>query len=217
MPFVVFICIALCGCGGYIPGGAPKESSRQDSIIIPETIFYSIKGHLSGDTLRFGMLGGTYKATKENDAGVFYKGQGYPIFSGDWDSQPVQITFLAGGIFVPNDQAQPPQFYYYFGESRVGTESDLQDPKVIPDDQISANSPSRLDTTPYAANAVAHGAPIAPAAFGSALGGAIVGAIIASGAGEIHMAIFPPPDAAFVQNIRQGLHRAPILSSSSTP
>jgi len=60
---------------------------------------------------QWGLHAGIFKATYENDEGVFYEGEGTPVVA-IMEKHP--LGDYAGGIFVPNADPTHPWLYYYF-------------------------------------------------------------------------------------------------------
>lgn len=181
----------ISGCANVKPEALAKSERREEIVLAESVKTVAIRG--IGVRWEEGAVPGTYTATREDAAGVYYFGPGRSI----WSISEVfgkKPRVFVGGIFVPHDRAKHPQFFYIF-ESNPETADNI-DAYVLTRVVSTAASPS--------ATVGGVGPSVGANVAGNVIGGAIVGAIIESGVGTI--AKFPPiEDAAVRQKILGGI------------
>lgn len=181
----------LTGCATVKPENLEK-TNRKEEIVLNEpisTVAYR------GLNYRWeeGALPGTYRAERQDSKGTYYFGTGRSVWMTNEAFQKTPRLYV-GGIFLPHDGANAPQFFYIF-EKEVHTTENINAfilSRIIP----SAVSPT---TVPGFASASV-GADV----VGTVIGVQLVDAIIESGVGSIEM--FPPIASATArQKIKDGV------------
>lgn len=168
--FLSFSLLSLAsGCAVSVSPESLMKSSRQDQIVLTERLATaSLRG--AGVKWEEGALPGTYKPSREDSGGVYYYGPDRSIYQ-VWPVGKVETRLYVGGIYLPNDTAKPPQFFY-FVESH---------PQVIGD--LDTYTQARMGTpTP--------GVGAGTAVAGNVLAGAVVQGLMELEAGRIVK--FPP-------------------------
>jgi hypothetical protein len=165
------------------------DPSVPPKIILHERISFKLPApSWFANPQEYGLLPGEYEASSKIPDGVFYKGKGRAVWFQNPETNKL-ITAWPGGIFVPFDKAKTPSMYKV-AESRVYNANwDTYEAEYF-------NSMQGL-----------RGAAIVPAALGSAIGMAIVEAIVASEAGNVHI-FNDVKDPVFLEKITKAVQHA---------
>jgi hypothetical protein len=203
-PFLVFLAIFISGCATQHQPATigTTEVSRDDYIEISTPIAYRVTGGLMKITVEFGIRPGVFKAEKENDLGVFYRGADHPLWSKLIDNQTRPFQLRAGGIWIPKSPSSSPRLYW-ISESRLLTTETLDSSDNLQarsgTDALNQIVVSKTEEAPLI------GKPIGSTAVGSIIGAGIVIAIIQADIGNI-LLLEESNDPEFNQKILDGLH-----------
>lgn len=170
--FLALLLLSSCSSPMIAPHTL-KPSSLDKTIILSKSISYSKTVGLIPERATFGVAPGVYRPEMENDAGVFFRGEGRSV----WVSGQRTGSFISsrsGGIWVPHEMKASPLIYVYF-EISPPTSENLN--TYLLQHEISQQN---LST------------PVIASATGNALGMAIIDGIINRDLGKIHF--FDSPD-----------------------
>lgn len=185
-----FALLLLPGCSsGLIAPDALRPASRDEVVVLTQAVSYSKVVGLISEKANFGVAPGVYTAEKTNNTGVFYRGEGHPVWvtgerTGDL------VSSRRGGIWVPNDPNAPPRIYAYFDIAPQTWEN------------LNMYYQTRLDTELILQR------PVGSAIVGVALGSAIVAGIVSNDLGKIHF-LDGAGDEGFSRVIRSSIVRTP--------
>lgn len=118
-----FALVPLSGCSsGLIAPDALRPASRDEVVVLTQAVSYSKVVGLISERANFGLAPGIYRAEKTNDAGVFYRGNGHPVWvTGERTGNFVSARM--GGVWVPYDLNASPLIYAYFDMAPQTSES----------------------------------------------------------------------------------------------
>jgi len=114
--------ILSCTIGSIAPTSLQTPVTKSD-IQIAERLSYKQKITL-GPMMEYGLQPGKYTAEKQNSKGVFYRGEGRPVWSKNLESEG-GLTVFQGGIWVPKNTTESPRLYTYL-ETKITTIDDLE-------------------------------------------------------------------------------------------
>lgn len=179
---VVLICT---GCASQPPAVLNLNPAlRADQILVTEVISYKTeKIGPMGTPWQIGLLPGTYTAEKENELGVFYRGEGRSIWARRDIQEEGPLYIYTGGIWISKGSGLLRLYSYYDSEihtARSLKEYDLQVGNAATEG-LDALTNSNIDV------AAATRKPVIQTAVGAALGAAIVSAAIQADAGKINL------------------------------
>jgi hypothetical protein len=173
--FLAVLIVVLAGGCATRPENL-KKPERADQIVLEEMI--SIVAY-RGLNVRCeeGLLPGTYVATYEDSAGVYYFGEGRSIWNTNELIQKVP-RLSVGGIFMPIDKSAAPRFFYVF-EKEVHTTGNINE-------YVQQRIVSSINTPGLAPVGAGVGVTVA----GNVIAGALIDAMISSNVGALEM--YPP-------------------------
>lgn len=191
MKVVFFALFLLSGCSsGLVSPDALKPASRDEIVVLTRAVSYSKVVGLIPERANFGLASGTYRAEKTNDTGVFYRGEGHPVWvTGERTGNLVSAR--RGGIWVPYDLSATPRIYAYFD--------------IAPQTWENLTLYSNQNST---TNLILE-RPMGAAIVGDALGFAIVSGIVSNDLGKIHF-LDGEGDENFSRVIRSSVVRTPV-------
>jgi hypothetical protein len=186
---------ALAGC-------ATREklafADRPEQVVLQEKVSY-VTHALNGMRWEYIALPGTYVAERKDDGGVYFYAPGRAIveIAELYRNEP---RLKVGGVYLPNDPSQPVQMVFAF-ETQVHTTSDLD--KLILDRSVMTTAlPAMRPGVGAGANVVGH-----------AVAGALVGAMLEAGVGEINRVVVK--DRALGERLRAARRQSPDASQAS--
>lgn len=165
------ISIATLAISGCVTTYVPKrlaDVTRNECIIVSEKASYKYTRGLLGVIWEEGITPSVFRAEKEDENGVFYRGHGRPLFQGS-DMIPGKYFLRVGGIWLPKDAMQKAKLYSYFETESYST-SDV--------DTLAAQ---------LAMSSTNSGMSVGSSVAGAAIGGAIVNVMLQADVGKIFM------------------------------
>ena len=128
--FMVAVAAILFASGCTTSPADLKQSSKTDCMVLLEDSSWSESRGMIGLIFEEGLRKGVYRASFEDEAGVYYEGDKASVWQFSYPGdKPKDLTafnsraFSDGGVWLPVDLNKPPRIYSYVGASRQGVET----------------------------------------------------------------------------------------------
>lgn len=173
MSFKAFIVFSFAGlvASGCSTTYAPKklaDVTRNECVVVPEKMSYTGTGGLLKIKFEEGVTPGVYRAEKEDERGVFFRGSGRSVFHKN-NTMPEKYFLRTGGVWLPKDPTQKAKLYSY-----------------IDNESYSVSDLSSI-TSQTAISSMNSGVGAGHSFAGAIIGGAIVNSMIQADVGKIFM------------------------------
>lgn len=106
--------VIAAGCASTTREGMVR-TERREEIVLAEPVTVSWMAGVGSRRMEVGAAVGRYTAEREDSWGVYYFGEGRPV----WRSMgTIPATYYVGGIFLPKDEAAKLRIFHVFETER---------------------------------------------------------------------------------------------------
>ncbi|MBW8721803.1 MAG: hypothetical protein JF626_08015 [Polaromonas sp.] len=192
-------------------------SGRAEVVTFPSHYTYPFKP--AAWPIGAGLLAGVYKPEREDENGVFYRGENRSVVVRGLEGKTSvkRYALMVGGFWMPKNRKANPKLYFYVEKSYPSVDelTELALPVAAPEDMDGAkalglspgnNTPNTVAGA-VSTNPTLTGAPLGRTVFGAAVGAALVDLIVLSSVtgneGKINFWWMPVDDKEFLANLSQ--------------
>jgi len=189
-------------------------SKRPEVVTLSSHYTYPFKP--AGWPVGAGLLAGLYKPEREDNDGVFYRGENRSVIVRGLEGKTSvkRYALMVGGFWMPKNRQAKPKLYFYVEKSYPSVDdlAELAVPAAAPKDMDAAKALA-IDSSAYAvgttvgANPNLRGPALGRAVFGASIGAALVDAYvlasITGNEGKINYWWMPIDDQEFLAALSQ--------------